>query len=358
VAEAPDKESKTEEATPKRIEDALAKGNTPFSREIAIAAGLLAIGLGTPPVAAYISRQLSPGLHALLDRPGEIRLETAQDVLVLLRLVVEAAALTLLPALLALLVVGVIAAGVQHPPRLVLHRIAPDVSRISPASGWRRIASADGLMEFVKSLVKIAVFCIPLALAVRDAPARLVGAMRFAPAELPAVVVGEIARMFVFVGGALAILAAADLLWTRLRWRINLRMSPQELKEEHRQSEGDPIVRARQRSIARDRARRRMMSKVPRATLVVANPTHYAVALRYVHGESAVPLVLAKGTDHIALRIRAIAEHHGIPVIEDRALARSLHDAVRSDQPIPVEYYKAIAEIITFLMSRGRTQRV
>src|SRR5690606_21419798 len=130
------------------------------------------------------------------------------------------------------------------------------------------------------------------------------------------------------------------------------RMTKQEVKEELKQTEGDPIIRSRLRSLARDRSRRRMMAAVPRATLVIANPTHYAVALRYVREEGGAPRVLAKGRDLIALRIREIAEQHNIPVIEDKTVARALHDQVRNDQMITQEFYKAGAQIVYFVMTR------
>jgi flagellar biosynthetic protein FlhB len=130
-------------------------------------------------------------------------------------------------------------------------------------------------------------------------------------------------------------------------------MSRQEVKDEIKDAEGDPIVRARLRSLARDRSRRRMMAAVPRATLVLANPTHYAIALRYVASENAAPLVLAKGKDLVALKIRAIAEEHGIPVVDDKALVRSMYDHVEVDRMIPPDFYRAVAEIIHFLHARG-----
>src|SRR5262249_15260262 len=137
-------------------------------------------------------------------------------------------------------------------------------------------------------------------------------------------------------------------------WRRELRMTRQELKDEHKQADGDPIVKARLRSLARDRARKRMIARVPQATVIIANPTHYAIALRYVRTENHAPLVVAKGQDLIALKIREIAEKHGIPVVEDKLLARSLYDKVQIDQLIPPEFYRAVANVILYLMSRGR----
>ncbi|MBX9874319.1 MAG: EscU/YscU/HrcU family type III secretion system export apparatus switch protein, partial [Beijerinckiaceae bacterium] len=135
-------------------------------------------------------------------------------------------------------------------------------------------------------------------------------------------------------------------------WRRSLRMTKQEVKDEHKQAEGDPILKSRRLSLARDRARNRMMAAVPRATVIIANPTHYAVALRYVQEEGGAPLVLAKGTDLIALKIREIAEANDIPVVEDRALARSLHAAVQLDQMIPPEFYKVVAELLCLVYAK------
>jgi flagellar biosynthetic protein FlhB len=150
------------------------------------------------------------------------------------------------------------------------------------------------------------------------------------------------------------ILVVGDLVWSRFFWRRELRMTRQEIKDEHKQSDGDPIIKARLRSLARDRARKRMISRVPEATVVIANPTHYAIALRYVRTENQAPLVVAKGLDLVALKIRATAEKHGIPVVEDKLLARSLYDKVEVDQLIPPEFYRAVANVILYIMSRGK----
>ena len=141
---------------------------------------------------------------------------------------------------------------------------------------------------------------------------------------------------------------------TRRAWRRNLMMTKQEIKEEMKQTEGDQVLKARLRSIARSRIRRRMMANVPKATLVVTNPTHYAVALRYVRNEDTAPKVLAKGQDKIAIAIREIAEKHNIPIIENKLLARSLYEVTEIDQLIPSEFYKAVAELIIYLDLKSR----
>lgn len=152
--------------------------------------------------------------------------------------------------------------------------------------------------------------------------------------------------MMVVILLSTALLAAVDVLWTRHHWFSQLKMTKHEVKEEYKQSQGDPVVKSRQRSIARDRARRRMINNVPRATLVIANPTHFAVALRYVREEGDAPVVVAKGQDLIALKIREIAEENNIPVFEDPPLARSMFAQVSVDSVIPPVFYKAVAELV------------
>jgi flagellar biosynthetic protein FlhB len=151
---------------------------------------------------------------------------------------------------------------------------------------------------------------------------------------------------------AVLVIAGADLTWTRIHWRRDQRMSRHEVKEELRQAEGDRMMKARLRSIRLDRTRRNMMKNVPKATMVIVNPTHYAVAMRYARAEGGAPTVLAKGVDLLALKIREIAFENDIPVIEDRALARSLYEAVAIDAVIPPEFYRAVAEIVRLIQSK------
>jgi flagellar biosynthetic protein FlhB len=170
---------------------------------------------------------------------------------------------------------------------------------------------------------------------------------------LPALARTIIIRIIAWVTLLVLVLVVVDLIWSRIHWRKELRMSKQEIKEEMKTAEGNPQVKARMRAIGRARSRKRMMAAVPQATLVITNPTHYAVALRYVQSEGGAPKVLAKGVDLVALKIREIAKAHSIPVVEDKPLARSLHENVEVDQLIPPQFYKAVAEIIHYLHVRG-----
>lgn len=352
MAEQPDKDSKTEEASPRRIEEALQKGNTPFSREVGNIASLLGAGLLLPAAASHGATQAVPSLAAFIDGVADVRLESSRDAAHLAWQVAVIIVAASWPIIVGLIVIGVASSLLQNWPSAVLHRIKPDIARVSPTKGLQRLLGAQGRMEFLKALIKCGIVVVVFHYTIAGGWQRVRGYILTSHHDLPYAVITEAADVLFATGLCMALLAAADVAWSRWKWRGDLRMARHEVKEEQKQAEGDPMVRARQRSLARNLARRRMMAAVPRATLVVANPTHYAIAMRYVHGESSTPIVVAKGIDHIALRIREIAQENGIPVVEDPVLARSLYGAVKADRPIPPEFYRAVAEIILFLMSR------
>jgi flagellar biosynthetic protein FlhB len=297
-------------------------------------------------------QQLVPTLKGFLDDPDGIRLSTAADAQNLLSVVGLEAMRFLLPLVIVLVAFGLAASMLQNAPRLVLERIQPDFSRISPARGWSRLFGAQGLVEFAKSVFKLVSVSLVVGFMLRASEARAFEAMYTDPAALPEMILTIAMRIVAAICITTILLVALDLAWSRFQWRRELRMTRQELKDEHKQAEGDPLVKARLRSLARDRSRRRMIASASKASLVIANPTHFAVALRYHRDENPAPLVLAKGADAIALKIRAVAEQNNIPVIENKALARALYEAVQVDQVIPGEFFRPVAEIIYFLQSR------
>jgi flagellar biosynthesis protein FlhB len=238
----------------------------------------------------------------------------------------------------------------------VLQRIAPDLSRISPLSGWSRLFGAQGLVEFAKSLFKLVSVTVVVVVVLRSSEAKAFEAMYTDPVALPEMILNIAMRIVSAICIATIVLVAIDLAWARFHWRRELRMTRQEIKDEHKQAEGDPLIKARLRSLARDRSRQRMIASASRATLVIANPTHFAIALRYKREENPAPIVVAKGMDVIALKIREIAEQNRIPVIENKALARALYEAVQVDQVIPAEFFRPVAEIIYFLQSKQAPQ--
>jgi flagellar biosynthesis protein FlhB len=259
----------------------------------------------------------------------------------------------LIPALVILLAAGLASTFLQNAPRLVLKRIQPDLARISLANGWRRIFGSHGRTEFLKSVAKLISVTLVLWVVLRSQRNALTGAMLLDPDAIPGLILMIATRLLTAVCAITVVLLAADLVWVRAFWRKEIRMTKQEIKDELKEAEGDPLRKARLRSLALDRRRKSMIAAVPRATLVIANPTHYAVALRYVREEGGAPVVISKGQDFIALKIREIAEQHAIPIIEDKSLARSMYNGVEVDRPIPPEFYKAVAEIIHILYAKS-----
>lgn len=352
MAEAEDQDSKTEEASQRKIDEALEKGNVPFSREaptFAVLVGMLAI---TSFLLRDAGAKLVGGLERYIENPAGWALEGQEDAMRLLSGAVAEAGLFLLVPVAILMAAGLVAAGLQNLPRMVLNRIMPDFSRISPSKGWKRTFGLQGQIEFLKACAKFLGISTIAFFAIMADRSQLLDSMIVEPGDFPDMLRRMAIRLLASACVASLVLMAADLIWSRISWRRNLRMSRQELKDEHKQTDGDPLVKAKQRSLSRDRQRRRMMAQVPRATVVIANPTHYAVALYYVREKGGAPLVLAKGKDLIALKIRQIAEESGIPVVEDKPLARALCDSVEIDQMIPAEFYQAVAQIIYFISTR------
>jgi flagellar biosynthetic protein FlhB len=229
-------------------------------------------------------------------------------------------------------------------------KVKPDWKKVSPLGGFKRIFGPDGLMQFVKSLAKVVMVAWVGWMVMKPYIQPLQQLSALDPAAMLPLMV-DILRRLVFAAAALMLaIAGFDWFWQRSRFLKRMRMTKEEQKEEFKNSEGDPHIKAKRRQIALQRSRRRMMAAVPSATMVVMNPTHYAVALRYEAGETAAPQCVAKGMDAVALKIRAMAEEHGVPVIEDPPLARALYAAVELDEFIPPAHYEAVAKLIGFIM--------
>ncbi len=352
MADTQDKDSRTEEATDKRLSDARGDGNIPMSREATNFSYLLAALLVVAVLGQTFIEHLADILGGLLANAGSIHIENGGDLGLLVDVVGKSAALITAPIILSFTAAGVLASVLQNPPTLVFKRVMPDISRLSLAKGFARLFSVSGLFEFLKLSLR-------LVIVVAASAAILVYLWHDFTNAIwsdPAAILALSQKSVVLLLCSLAILSFAllvfDLPVSHILWRRSLRMARQEVKDEQKQADGDPHIKARRRSIQRSRARQRMINAVPRATLVIANPTHFAVALRYVRSEGGAPRVVAKGQDLIALSIRRIAEENGIPVIEDKALARSLYAEVEVDQMIPVEFYKAVAQILLRLQAR------
>jgi flagellar biosynthetic protein FlhB len=353
MADDVDDDSKTEEPTEKRIADAVARGDVPVSREVTFLGSLGAYLLIEAFVLPSRTGDLANALMHFIDDPSGWRLEQSADLMQLLGLVGAAIFTFLAPAVVLLMGLGAASSGLQNTPRIVIDRIMPDFSRISIRGGIGRMFGMRGFTEFFKALLKLAAVGVVVSMILMTQRYALFSSMFSDVQDLPGRLLSICTRTTAAVFLTVLVIAGADFTWARIHWRRDHRMSRQELKEEVRQAEGDRMMKARFRSLALSRMRKRMLASIPKATMVIVNPTHYAIAMRYVRSEGGAPTVLAKGVDLVALKIREIATEHDIPIVEDKPLARSLYDAVQVDDVIPPEFYRAVAEIVHLLQQKN-----
>lgn len=351
-----DDSSKTEEPTGKRLEKAREEGNVPISQEIKsllmLIGGLTAIGMFAPKVAGDISRTLTP----FLARPHELPTDFngLRDLISGTLLDVGLALLFPISVLIGLAVLSVyLQVGFVYSPK----RIAPSLSKLNIVKGLQQFFSPKRLVEVLKSLAKLALIGGALWLVVWP---RLDWLLQLPGMETEAMLMKTRVLILILVAtivGVMLAVSAADMFWVRYQNHKKLKMTKQEVKDEHKQAEGDPQVKSRIRAIRMERLRKRMMAAVPSADVVITNPTHFAVALRYKVDEMAAPKVVAKGADLIAKKIREIAEEHEVPMVENPPLARALYASVEVDQFIPPEHYKPVAEVISYVMRLKKKSR-
>jgi flagellar biosynthesis protein FlhB len=352
MSENSDKESKTENASEKRRSDAIEKGNLPFSSEAVTLGSLVAILTGMSLVSPKIVTEFSSLLEVSLGNSDQQLTDTHLDVENLLFSFGTTAGFLLLPLLVIVALGGIMGAIGQNVPQASIERIAPKSNRISPSANFDRIFGKQAWFEFLKMLVKFFVVTIVAYYIVRLQVGGAVFAGLSEPSGIPAQLRAITISMLVPFCLTALVIAIVDLVIVRLKWSKDLMMSRQELKDEMKQSEGDPHIKQRFKMLGRRRLNHRMMGNVPKATVVVVNPTHFAVAMRYVPIEGGAPVVIAKGLDHLALRIRERCSELQIPVVENKPLAQSLHKSTEVGSVIPVELYRAVAEVIHYVEMR------
>jgi len=355
MAEDNDDAEKTEDPTQKRLDEALKRGDVAKSQEVntwfVIAAAALILLVFSRPMGT----DLATTFRGILGNASNIPTGGTDLLHLGRRIGVEVVAAVAIPfLLLALAAVG--GNLIQH--RLVwsTEPLLPKLSKISPATGAKRLFSRQALVSFVKGLLKLALVGSILAALLWPERRRLQELVGSDPMAILPLTRTLSLKLFGAVVAVLALIAAADYLFQYRQWFERQKMSLREMKEEFRQTEGDPKIKARIRQLRQNRMRKRMMAAVPKATVVITNPTHFAVALQYEQGMSA-PVCVAKGQDLIALKIREVAERHGIPIVENPPLARTLHAAVEIDQEIAPEHYRAVAEVVGYVMRLNRAAK-
>jgi flagellar biosynthetic protein FlhB len=344
---------RTEDPTQKKLDEAHERGDVVKSQEVST---WFVIGGGTLMLAAF-SGSMSGGLNTtfrgLIANAHQIPVDGRGLISIAARIEREVLAAIALP--LAVLMLAALCGNmIQH--RLVWSTdpIKPKFSKISPLAGVKRLFSAQALANFVKGLLKLGVLGSVMVALLWPQRHRLEGLVQTDIFGTLMVTRSLSLELLTVVVAILFLVAAADYLFQYRQWFERQKMSLREIKDEFKQTEGDPIVKGKIRQLRQARARRRMMAAVPKASVIITNPTHFAVALQYERGMDA-PVCVAKGTDAIALKIREVAGEHSIPIVENPPLARALHAAVDIDQAIPPEHYKAVAEIIGYVMKLRRS---
>jgi flagellar biosynthetic protein FlhB len=356
VAEGADPESKTEEATPRKLEDARKKGDVAKSADVGSALSLLgaaAVILSAGGLfAGQIAEQMLPFIaspHAMLGG-----LEAGAGVEIGGR-ALWAIAPFLGAVMLATIIGGAGGNLAQSGLLFTADKLKPQWNRVNPLEGFKRIFGPDGLVQFLKTFLKLLAVSFICWMVMKPHIREFENLAAMPPAAvLPLardLAIALMAAALIFLGFT----AGADYLWQRFRFNERMKMTKEEVKEDYKQSEGDPHVKAKLKQIRAQRSRQRMMQNVPKATVIVTNPTHYSVALRYEPGEGdAAPVCVAKGVDALALRIREVAREHNVPIIENVPLARALYAAVDIDETIPREHFEAAAKVIGFVMGQRR----
>ena len=352
MADENDTSDKTEDPTQKRLDDAHDRGDVAKSQEINTWFVISGATLVLSTFSGSIGGGILMPLRNLIVNSWMIRAD-GPGLLALARSL-ELAVIAAIGVPLLMLALAAIAGNmVQH--RLVWsgEALKPKLSKISPGAGAKRIFGKQAAANFAKGVFKVIALGAVMTAILWPERHRLESFMHFDPAMILDVTTNLTVHLMGAVVAMLAVVAIADYLFQYRQWFERQKMSLQEMKEEFKQSEGDPQVKARLRQLRAARMKKRMMAAVPKASVVITNPTHYSVALSYERGMSA-PVCLAKGADNIALKIREVAKAHDIPIVENVPLARALYATVEIDGEIPVEHYHAVAEIIGYVMGLRR----
>jgi flagellar biosynthetic protein FlhB len=355
---ADDDDGKTEQPTGKKLGTARDEGNVAVSQEVKTAAMLTAITVVVWLMAPLVMRRVSLYLSGFLSGPHLIPVGTESELSVMLRDLAAHVALLMLMPLAFLLVVGVLASLAQTGWMLTFSKITPNFGKINPLAGFGRIFSIPSAVEFFKSLAKLAVVSALFFLVLRPAVRQLEILPALDSRGILTFLHNILVRLLLAILFFEVVIAAADWFFQRFNFLKKLRMTKQEVKDENKQTEGDPAIKARLRSLRAQRARQRMMAAVPKADVVVTNPTHFACALKYDPDSMNAPVLVAKGQDLVALRIRQLAEACDIPIVENPPLARALYASVDLDKEIPPDHYKAVAEVISYVFRlKGKLRR-
>jgi flagellar biosynthetic protein FlhB len=348
MAEEHDDSEKTEDPTQRRLDDAVKHGDVVKSQEVNAWFVLAAAALVLLSFSASTGSQLTGMFRGILANSWRVPADGGGLLQLAREIGVETVAAVAIPFLL-LMLAAIAGNAIQH--RLVwsAEALSPKFSKISPLAGAKRMFSKQSLVNFGKGLAKLVIVGSVATALLWPARKRLEGLVATDPSAIMPFTRTLSLQLFGGVVAILAIIAAADYLFQYQQWYERQKMSLRDVRDEFKESEGDPKIKAKVRQLRQARQKKRMMAAVPTATVVITNPTHFAVALQWERGMAA-PICVAKGMDAIALKIREVAGDNDVPIVENPPLARTLHATVEIDQEIPAEHYKAVAEVISYVM--------
>lgn len=343
-------EDKTEDPSHKKLSDARAKGQVPLSRELNSWLILATAALMTGTVLGKYADALADRLKVFIAQPHIFIMDSGGMHNLLIDVMKTIGVFVLMP-IGALLIAGIMAPMLQVGPLLVWDQLSMKWNKLNPINGAKRLMSMQSIVELVKGLLKLTIIGSVTAVILMpyiNHGESLVGQDL---SMILAILRKEIVQLFIVTLSIMIVVAGADYAYQRYQWYKSLKMSKTEAKEEYRQAEGDPHVKGKIKQMRVQKARQRMMARVPEASVVITNPTHYAVALEYDREKMNAPVVAAKGLDHLALRIRELAKENDVPIVENPPLARGLYAGLEIDDEITEEHYKAVAEVISYVYS-------
>lgn len=355
MADEPDLEDKTEDPSQKRLDDAFEKGNVVKSQEVNTWFIIAGATLVLMTFSGGMGKELTGTMRGLIANSAIITMDGPSLPRLFEKIGVELLAALAVPFV--ILMLAALAGNiVQHRFIWSTESLSPKFSKISPLAGMKRLFSKQSLANFLKGLVKLGIIGAVMVMLLWPDRDRMEGLVAMDPAALLPFTSTIALKVLGAVVALLAIVAAADFLFQYRSWYGKLKMSLQELKDEYKQTQGDPFIKGKLKQIRQMRMKQRMSAAVPKASVIITNPTHYAVALQYERGMDA-PVCVAKGVDAMALQIRKIGTEHNVPIVENPPLARALHASVEIDETIPPEHYKAVAEVIGYVMKLRQAVR-
>ena len=341
-------EEKTEKATPKKREDSRKEGQVLQSKEIVIAASVLGLFASMRLLMGFVTEAVLAYSRSVFAEIGTYEVNQSTYLQVFIN-VATVAVMTIGPICAVALLLGIIPTVAQTKGLFTMKALQPKFSRLSPLSGIKKLFSMQSVVGILKGLIEVIIIGYVIFNEVSERMPRFIALMNAGILQGSAYIMLSVYDLVMLICILLVFVAAGDYLFQWWQYEKNLKMSKQEVKEEYKQTEGDPQVKSKIKAKQRQMAMSRMMQEVPKADVVIRNPTHYAVALKYDQDANRAPQVIAKGKDYIALRIVKIAEENDVYCIEDPPLARTLYSTVELGREIPVELYNAVAEVLTIV---------